>query len=59
MGARLEKTRTPGIYKRGGSYVVVYRDADGKQHKRSGAKTLAEARDLKAAMQWAMEHPPA
>src|SRR5215472_15890016 len=46
---RLVKTSTPGIYKPGGRYVVVFRDPHGKQRKRS-AKTLAEARDLKAAL---------
>src|SRR5436309_5119681 len=46
---RLVKTSTPGIYKRGGRYVVVFRDPHGKQRKRS-ARTLAEARDLKAAL---------
>lgn len=37
----------PGIYRRGGRYVVRFRDQNGKQHKRS-AKTLAEARRLKS-----------
>src|SRR5262249_49171823 len=46
---RLVKTSTPGIYKRGGRYVVVFRDPHGRQRKRS-ARTLAEARDLKAAL---------
>jgi integrase len=46
---RLVKTSTPGIYKRGGRYVVIFRDPHGKQRKRS-ARTLAEARDLKAAL---------
>jgi integrase len=46
---RLVKTSTPGIYKRGGRYVVIFRDPHGKQRKRS-ACTLAEARDLKAAL---------
>src|SRR5262249_48884182 len=46
---RLEKTSTPGIYKRGGRYVVIFRDPHGKQRKRA-ARTLAEARDLKAAL---------
>jgi integrase len=46
---RLVKTSTPGIYKRGGRYVVVYRDPNGKQRKAS-ARTLAEARDLKATL---------
>jgi integrase len=41
------KTSTPGIFKRGGSYVVVGRDLRGKQIKRC-ARTLAEARDAKA-----------
>ena len=44
---RLVKTGTPGIYKRGGSYVVIGRDLRGKQVKRF-AKTLAEARVTKA-----------
>jgi integrase len=43
----LEKTATPGIFKRGGRYVVVYRDPTGRQRK-AAARTLAEARDLKA-----------
>jgi hypothetical protein len=43
---RLRKTGTPGVYKRGSCYCVVYRDPSGKQRKRS-AMTLAEARDLK------------
>jgi integrase len=47
--ARLERTNTPGVYKRGARYVVVYRDPSGKQRKRF-AKTLAEARDIKAAL---------
>lgn len=42
----LERTATPGIYKRGGRYVVTYRDNGGKQRKRF-ARTLAEARRLK------------
>jgi integrase len=46
---RLVKTTTPGIYKRGGAYVVIFRDPNGRQRKRS-ARTLAEARDLKAAL---------
>ena len=46
---RLVKTSTPGIYKRGSRYVVIFRDPHGKQRKRS-ARTLAEARDLKATL---------
>lgn len=47
----LEKTRTPGIFKKPGAkgrpYVVVYRAA-GKQRKET-ARTMAEARAIKAA----------
>ena len=43
---KLERTRTPGIYKRGGRYVVVRRDLSGRQRKLF-ARTLAEARRLK------------
>jgi integrase len=48
-GRKLERTRTPGVFKRGGRYVVVYRDPQGRQRKRA-ARTLAEARDLKATL---------
>jgi len=47
VSARLVKTATPGVYKRGERYVVVFRDWQGKQRKCS-ARTLAEARKLKA-----------
>jgi integrase len=47
--AKLDRTATPGIYKRGSRYCVVFRDPLGKQRKRS-ARTLAEARDLKASL---------
>jgi integrase len=46
---RLVKTGTPGVYKRGGSYVVIYRDPSGKQRKRA-ARTLAEARAVKSSL---------
>lgn len=46
---KLEKTKTPGIFSRGSRYVVVYRDPQGRQRKRF-ARTLAEARDLKATL---------
>jgi integrase len=49
QGRPLRKTSTPGIYKRGERYVVVFRDPQGRQRKRS-ARTLAEARELKAAL---------
>lgn len=48
MAAKLEKTRTPGIYKRGSRYAVLYRDAEGRQRQES-ARTLDEARRIKAA----------
>jgi integrase len=41
------KTKTPGIFKRGSRYVVVFRDAEGKQRKES-TRTLDEARAVKA-----------
>ncbi len=47
MPAAMVKTRTPGVYKRGGRYVVVYRDAEGRQRKEA-ARTLDEARLLKS-----------
>ena len=43
----LVRTTTPGIFKRGNAYVVVFRDPAGKQRKRS-APTLAAARAVKA-----------
>lgn len=49
MGAKLERTRHPGIYKRGSRYVVAYRVA-GRQ-KRESTRTLAAARALKSARQ--------
>ncbi len=48
MAAKLEPTRTPGIYKRGSRYAVQYRDSEGRQRQES-ARTLDEARALKAA----------
>jgi lipopolysaccharide export LptBFGC system permease protein LptF len=48
MAATMEKTRHPGIYKRGTRYVVVYRGADGKQRKEA-VRTIDEARKLKSA----------
>jgi hypothetical protein len=46
---RLSKTSTPGIYKRGARYVVIVRDPNGRQRKHA-ARTLAEARELKATL---------
>jgi integrase len=45
----LTKTATPGVFKRGSRYVVIFRDPQGRQRKRS-ARTLAEARNLKATL---------
>jgi integrase len=44
-GPRMERTRHPGIYRRGSRYVVVWQHR-GKQHK-SFHRTLAEAREAK------------
>lgn len=49
MSAPLVRTGTPGIYRRGGRYVVKERDQAGRMHTRSAA-TLAEARDIKATL---------
>lgn len=46
---KLVKTSTPGVYKRGSRYVVVYRDPSGRQRKQA-ARTLAEARALKSTL---------
>ncbi len=46
---KMKTTGTPGIFKRGNRYHVVYRDPSGKQRKRAAA-TLAEARRLKASL---------
>jgi len=42
---KLERTRTPGVYKRGNSYVVIFR-VDGRQ-KKQAAPTYDAARRLK------------
>jgi hypothetical protein len=47
MAAPLEKTRTPGIFKRGSRYVFSYR-VNGKQRWES-CRTLDEARRMKSA----------
>jgi integrase len=44
---KLVKTSTKGIYRRGDTYVVRYRDPSGKPRKRC-ARTLAQARALRA-----------
>jgi integrase len=56
-GARLpmERTSTPGIYKRGSRYVIVWRHR-GKQHKEF-FRTLAEAREAKGRRQAGERRP--
>jgi len=49
VGAKLERTSTPGVFKRGNRYAVIFRDAHGKQRQRS-ARTLVEARKLRSAL---------
>lgn len=49
MAAKMQKTRTPGIYKRGERYLFSYR-VEGKQRWES-CRTLDEARRKKAARQ--------
>jgi integrase len=55
MAVKLEKTRTPGIFKRGSRYVVVWRYR-GRQHK-SFHRTLAEAREAKGDRQVGKRKP--
>jgi integrase len=49
VSARMERTKTAGVYKRGSRYVVVYRDPYGRQRKRS-ARTLKEARAIRSTL---------
>jgi integrase len=48
-GRKLVKTGTPGVFKRGGRYVVIFRDPSGMPRKRAAA-TMKEARALKASL---------
>jgi integrase len=48
-GRALVKTGVPGIYRRGGRYVVIVRDPSGKPRKHAAA-TMKEARATKAAL---------
>ena len=50
MAAKMVKTSTPGVFKRGTRYVFTYRDQAGAQRWGS-ARTLEEARRAKAATQ--------
>lgn len=47
MSEKLIKTKTPGIYKRGSRYAVIYRSSDGRQRQES-ARSFDAARALKA-----------
>lgn len=55
MAAKLEKTRYPGIYKRGSRYVIVW-EHRGRQHKESFG-SLAEAREEKGRKQSGERRP--
>jgi integrase len=55
MAAKLEKTRYPGIYKRGTRYVIVW-EHRGRQHKES-FRSLAEAREAKGRKQAGERRP--
>jgi integrase len=55
--ARMERTRYPGVYKRGSRFVVVWKHR-GKQHKES-FRTLAEAREAKGRRDAGDRKPPA
>jgi integrase len=47
---KMVRTKTPGVYRRGGRYVYVFTDANGKQRKES-ARTYDEARRRKSEKQ--------
>src|SRR5438046_2943518 len=47
MTARFERTRHPGIYETGSSYIVRYRDASGRQRQKT-SRTLEEAKRFRA-----------
>lgn len=50
MNGKLEKVKNHrGIYRRGGRYIVIYSDPQGRQRRRY-ARTLSEARDVKATL---------
>ena len=53
----MERTSTPGIYKRGSRYVVVWQHR-GRQHK-SFHRTLSEAREAQGARRQPGERKPA
>jgi integrase len=52
---KLEKTKTPGVYKRGGKYVVTFRDPEGRPRKRF-APSYTAAKALKASLTTAVDN---
>jgi integrase len=54
MSAKLVRTQTPGVYKRGRRYCVIFRDATGRQRRRA-APTYKAAKQLKASLQTDVE----
>src|SRR5262245_54272863 len=56
VGRTLARTRYPGIYRRGGSYVVIWRHK-GRQRKQF-FRTLAEAREAKGRRDSGDRKPP-
>ncbi len=54
MAAKLVKTQTPGVFKRGERYAVIYRDANGRQRQESAA-TYDQARRLRSKRAAAVE----
>src|SRR5918999_4268846 len=54
---RMERTKTPGVYKRGSRYVVVWQHR-GKQHKKS-FRTMEQAREHKGRVQAGERRPVA
>src|SRR4051812_20821603 len=53
---RRERTTEPGIFKKAGRYVVLFRDSDGKQRSKS-CETFQEARDFKAEVRQSKRRP--
>jgi integrase len=49
MAATFDKTDTPGVYRRGSRFCVVFYDHEGRQRKRT-APTYTKAKKLKAAL---------
>jgi integrase len=47
MAAKMERTSTPGIFRRGSRYIATWRDEQGKLRKKSAA-TMRDAKRIKA-----------